>query len=76
MPAYLLTPNHLQGKAPAMLCLHGSSGAKGRTAGLGAEYARYTLELAERGYVAIAPTIPSLGRTKSISTNTVMSAGL
>ena len=61
VPAYLLTPNELKGKAPAILCLHGSSGARGRTAGLGADYARYTLELAERGYVTIAPDYPLFG---------------
>jgi len=61
VPAYLLTPNELKGRAPAMLCLHGSSGARGRTAGLGADYPRYTLELAERGYVTIAPDYPLFG---------------
>jgi len=55
VPAYLLIPNELQGKAPAMLCLHGSSGARGRIAGLGPDYPRYALELAERGYVTISP---------------------
>ena len=38
--------------------------AKGRTAGLGADYARYTLELAERGYVAIAPDYPLFGENQ------------
>lgn len=61
VPAYLLIPHNLSGKAPAMLCLHGTSGPRGRTAGLGADYPRYTLELAERGYVAIAPDYVTLG---------------
>jgi len=61
VPAYLLIPNELAGRAPAMLCLHGSSGARGRTAGLGDDYPRYTLELAERGYVTIAPDYPLFG---------------
>jgi len=64
VPAYLLIPNDLKGRAPAMLCLHGSSGARGRTAGLGADYPRYTLELAERGYVTIAPDYPLFGDNK------------
>ena len=64
VPAYLLTPNGLRGKAPAMLCLHGSSGAMGRTAGLGEDYARYALELAQRGYVTIAPDYPLFGENK------------
>ena len=33
IPAYLLVPKNLKGKAPAMLCLHGTSGPRGRTAG-------------------------------------------
>ncbi len=61
VPAYLLIPDDLRGRAPAMLCLHGSDGARGRTAGLGADYARYALELAERGYVSIAPDYPLFG---------------
>jgi dienelactone hydrolase len=44
-----------------MLCLHGTSGACGRTAGLGEDYPRYAIELAERGYVTIAPDYPLLG---------------
>jgi hypothetical protein len=47
-----------------MLCLHGSSGACGRTAGLGADYPRYALELAERGYVTIAPDYPLFGENQ------------
>jgi dienelactone hydrolase len=61
VPAYLLIPNGVKGKAPAMLCLHGTGGSRGRTAGLGADYPRYTLELAERGYVTIAPDYTLLG---------------
>ncbi|MBM4081005.1 MAG: acetylxylan esterase, partial [Planctomycetes bacterium] len=48
VPAYLLVPKGLKGKAPGILCLHGTSAPRGRTAGLGADYPRYTLELAER----------------------------
>lgn len=62
IPAYLLIPKNLKSRsAPAMLCLHGTSGPRGRTAGLGADYPRYTLELAERGYVTIAPDYTLLG---------------
>jgi len=64
VPAYLLMPNGLKGNAPAMLCLHGSSGARGRIAGLGADYPRYALELAQRGYVTIAPDYPLFGDNK------------
>jgi len=64
VPAYLLIPHGLKGRAPAMLCLHGTSGPKGRTAGIGADYPRYTLELAERGYVTIAPDYTLLGENQ------------
>jgi dienelactone hydrolase len=64
VPAYLLIPKGLRARAPAMLCLHGTSGARGRTAGLGADYPRYTLELAERGYVTIAPDYTLLGENQ------------
>ncbi len=65
IPAYLLIPKNLAGPAPAMLCLHGTSGSRGRTAGLGADYPRYTLELAERGYVTIAPDYTLLGENQT-----------
>jgi dienelactone hydrolase len=61
IPAYLLIPHDLRGPAPAVVCLHGTSGSRGRTAGVGPDYARYTLELAERGYVTIAPDYTLLG---------------
>ena len=64
VPAYLLVPVGRKGKAPAMLCLHGSSGARGRIAGLGPDYPRYALELAQRGYVTIAPDYPLFGDNK------------
>jgi dienelactone hydrolase len=65
VPAYLLIPHGLQGRAPAVLCLHGTGGPRGRTAGLGPDYPRYTLELAERGYVTIAPDYPLLGENQT-----------
>ena len=69
VPAYLLIPHSAfrtpQSKLPAMLCLHGTSGPRGRTAGLGADYPRYTLELAERGYVTIAPDYTLLGENQT-----------
>lgn len=61
VPAYLLIPANLKGKAPAMLCLHGTGGAMGRVAGIGADYPRYALELARRGYITIAPDCPLFG---------------
>ncbi len=65
VPAYLLVPREVKGRTAAMLCLHGTGGPKGRTAGLGADYPRYTLELAERGYVTIAPDYPLLGENQA-----------
>ena len=64
-PAWLVIPKSLVGRAPAMVCLHGTSGGRGRTAGVGADYPRYTLELAERGCVTVAPdyTLPGDNQT-------------
>jgi dienelactone hydrolase len=61
VPAYLLIPRDRPRRLPAVLCLHGTGGPRGRTAGLGDDYPRYTLELAERGYVTIAPDYTLLG---------------
>jgi dipeptidyl aminopeptidase/acylaminoacyl peptidase len=64
VPAYLVIPHGIKRPRPAVLCLHGTGGPKGRTAGLGPDYPRYALELAERGYVTIAQIIRSLEKTK------------
>ncbi len=61
VPAYLLIPHDRPHRLPAVVCLHGTGGPRGRTAGLGDDYPRYTLELAERGYVTIAPDYTLLG---------------
>jgi hypothetical protein len=51
VPAFLLVPNELKGKAPAMLCLHETTAiGKGEPAGLGGlENLHYAQELAETG---------------------------
>jgi dienelactone hydrolase len=63
VPAYLLIPNSLEGKVPAMLCLHQTVKiGKAEPVGLGGnENLRYARELAERGYVALAPDYPGYG---------------
>lgn len=62
--AYLFVSPLMAGrKAPAMLCLHptGELG-KGIVSGLGGKANRqYALELAERGYVTLAPDYPTFG---------------
>src|SRR4051794_11114997 len=64
--AYLLLPAGLKGKAPAMLCLHQTTGiGKGEPAGVGGlANLRYALELARRGYVTLAPDYPNFGGYK------------
>lgn len=68
VPAYLLIPkNVLAGKqkAPAALCLHGTNNeiGHGTVVGLGKVPNRsYALELAQRGYVTLAPSYPLLAR--------------
>ncbi len=63
VPAYLLIPRNLKGKAPAMLCLHQTTRiGKGEPAGVGGSAnLHYALELAERGYVTLAPDYPNFG---------------
>jgi dienelactone hydrolase len=63
LTAYLIVPKKVEGKRPAMLCLHQTTKiGKGEPAGLGGKpNLRYALELAERGYVALAPDYPGYG---------------
>jgi dienelactone hydrolase len=66
LPAWLLVPADLRGKAPAVLCLHQTTAiGKDEPAGLGgAESLHYGLELARRGYVALCPDYPGYGEYK------------
>ncbi len=63
VPAYLLIPKGLEGKVPAMLCLHQTTEiGKGEPAGLGGKpNLHYALELAKRGYVTLVPDYPNFG---------------
>lgn len=63
VPAYLFIPTGLKGKAPGMLCLHQTTGiGKSEPAGLGGlPNLHYAKELAERGYVTLAPDYPGYG---------------
>src|SRR5262249_3083714 len=68
VPAYLLIPRDvLKGKkkVPAVLCLHGTDNVVGHgtIVGLGKRANRgYAVELAERGYVTLAPNYPLLAK--------------
>ncbi|MCH2123500.1 MAG: alpha/beta hydrolase [Pirellulaceae bacterium] len=65
-PAYLCIPKEVlagQGSAPAVLCLHPTDNSVGHKVvlGLGGRAGRqYAAELAERGYVTLAPSYPHL----------------
>lgn len=63
VPAWLLIPRSLRSKAPAMLCLHQTTKiGKDEPAGLGGKSnLHYARELAERGFVALAPDYPNFG---------------
>jgi len=64
VPAWLLVPTGIAGRAPGILALHQTNGALGKdeVAGLaGSDNLRYGLELVERGYVVLAPDYPTLG---------------
>jgi len=67
VPAYLFLPDGLEGKAPAVLCLHPTSPAgKDVVAGLTPKENRsYALELAQRGYVTLAPDYPRMGESRT-----------
>jgi dienelactone hydrolase len=66
VPAYLLLPKAPRTGAPAALCLHQTTRiGKGEPAGLGGKPdLHYAAELAERGYVALAPDYPNFGDYK------------
>jgi dienelactone hydrolase len=63
VPAFLLIPQNLRGRAPAMLCLHQTVRiGKAEPAGLGGNpNLHYARELAERGYITLAPDYPNFG---------------
>lgn len=63
VPAYLLIPKSLKGRAPAILCLHQTTSlGKGEPAGVGGkESLHYAADLAARGYVTLAPDYPNFG---------------
>src|SRR5690242_8951905 len=64
--AWLLIPNGAR-HAPAALCLHQTTAiGKDEPAGLGGKAnLHFAAELAERGYVALAPDYPSFGDDKT-----------
>ena len=63
VPAYLFIPKGLTGKVPGVLCLHQTTGlGKGEPAGIGGlPNLHYAQELAERGFVTLAPDYPNFG---------------
>jgi len=66
--AWLFLPEGVRAaKAPAVLCLHQTVAiGKDEPAGLGPNpNLRYALELAERGYVTLAPDYPSFGEYRA-----------
>lgn len=66
VPAWLFLPKDAPGKRPAMLALHQTTAiGKDEPAGLGGkENLHYARELAERGYVVLAPDYPNFGEHK------------
>ena len=65
VPAYLLIPHGIEKPRAGHVVSARDRRTRGRTAGLGDDYPRYTLELAERGYVTIAPDYCLLGENKT-----------
>ena len=66
VPAYLFVPKDRHGRGRAALCLHQTvSIGKDEPAGLGGKpNLHYALELAERGFVTLAPDYPRFGDYK------------
>jgi len=66
LPAYLCIPQKLAGKVPGILCLHQTVAiGKAETVGIGTTVNRnYGQELAQRGYVTLAPDYPGFGDYK------------
>jgi hypothetical protein len=68
VPAYLLIPKEVlagKRKTPGVLCLHGTDNQVGHgvVVGLGGKpHRQYAAELAERGYVTLAPSYPLLAK--------------
>jgi dienelactone hydrolase len=65
VPAYLFVPKR-KGRKPAALCLHQTTAiGKAEPAGIGGKpNLHYALELAQRGFVALAPDYPGFGDYK------------
>lgn len=66
VPAWLFVPKSRKGKRPAALCLHQTVAiGKDEPAGLGGKpNLHYAKELAERGWVVVAPDYPNFGDYK------------
>ncbi len=66
VPAYLLIPENISIPVPGILCLHQTTQiGKGEPAGIaGNPNLDYAWELAERGFVTIAPDYPNFGDYK------------
>lgn len=64
--AWLLIPNRIQGRVPGILCLHQTTDiGKGEPVGLGGKPdLHYAKELAELGFVTLAPDYPNFGEYK------------
>ncbi len=65
--AYLIVPKNLTGRVPAALCLHQTTPrGKDEPSGLSlSPNLSYALELARRGYIALAPDYPGFGDDKT-----------
>jgi dienelactone hydrolase len=63
VPAYLFLPHGTNRRWPAVLCLHQTTASgKAEPAGLaGNSNLHYALELAQKGYVTLAPDYPNFG---------------
>lgn len=66
--AYLMLPANVTGKLPALICPHQTTtfGAKEPAGIAGKPNLHYALELAQRGYITLAPDLPSFGELAEV----------
>ncbi len=65
LPLYLLIPRRSIGRAPAVVCLHPTDRTRGKDTVVGKDANTdrpYAIELAERGYVTLAPDYVNMGQ--------------
>ncbi len=69
IPAYLMIPVKIDKPVPGIICLHQTTqcGSKEPAGVEGKPNLFYAIELAQRGYITLAPDLPSFGDLKNVN---------